>query len=117
MYKRQALAQAFRSAPRAIRLRFVTPDFSPIAGLDLGNVILTLARTDPQGALDESIKLVLPNATTDAAGCVWLPIDSTPVKLDTRPDLPGFEAQWFPDGYYDFPSQAGSFPDVVLSAG
>jgi len=109
-----AISQSHRVAPRAMRLRFITADQQPAAGIHLGSLIATMVRTDAAGSLDESVKLVYPNAITDDTGSVWLPIDHTPVKLNTRPEIPGYEARWFADAYYDFPSQAGAWPDVVL---
>lgn len=107
-------SQTLRIAPRAMRLRFITADQQPVAGIELGSLIATMVRTDPAGALDESVKLVYPNAVTDDTGSVWLPIDHTPAKLNTRPEIKGYEVRWFVDAYYDFPSQAGAWPDVVL---
>ncbi len=101
------LTQAFRDAPKAVRLRYQNPQGQPIPQTPVGPIVFTIPRVHGSD-LDTSLTLHLTQPVTDDQGCVYLPLFASPFRWTGQPAVPGYRAQYPDDEYYSFPHQTAT---------
>lgn len=115
----QHLTRAYSLAPKALVWRFVDQTGRPLADQPIGDIELIMVRLHDD-KLNEGLRLVYPDMTTDGDGRVWLPVYDTVYAFGTwgaseMTGLPNKVAiehestQWF-----ESPGQVGSLPDAVV---
>jgi len=113
-HREDYLLQAYQAAPAALVLQYLTPGDQPFANQPVGDIELAFARK-ADNVLDDSLRLLYPDNTTDALGRVYLPVFDTPLQVSVKPDPPGHAADYPFDGWLIFPGEIGSPEPITVT--
>jgi len=102
------------NAPAVLVLQYLTPDDQPFASQPIGDIELTFARK-ADDVLDDSLRMLYPDNTTDDLGRVYLPVFDTPLKVSVKPTPPGHTADYPFDGWLIFPGNLGTPPPITVT--
>ncbi len=105
--------QAFTDAPAVLIVPYVDTTGTAIADLEIGTIVIACDRADGK-SVDQTLKLVYPKLTTDAAGRVYLPVYHTMLRAADLPQPPGYQCRYGSYQWFEFPGRvAGLRPAVV----
>lgn len=105
----QAFARATKLAPAALVIPFQNDAGGPAADLILPLIVIHCGQKR-DGELDDSVRLIYRNVTTDAQGQVYLPVYSVPCLVAEVQAPAGTTVVTPWPGWFTFPGQAGQVP-------
>lgn len=108
------LADAYRQAPKVLVWRFVDDAGKPLVDRNVGTIELVVVRLRDD-VMDESLRLVYPDLTTDADGRVLLPVYDTVCSLgDSTRWAEGIAVEHELTRWFESPGRVGALPDAVV---
>ena len=108
---------SYTMAPKVLVWRFVDLENQPFANKPVGTIELVMTRLKDD-VLDESLRLVYPDLTTDADGRVWLPVYDTVYSLGNGTRwAEGLEVEPGLTRWFESPGKVGALPDAVVRDG
>ncbi len=107
------IESAFARAPAVVTMKFIDELDRPMAGLRLGTIEIACARLKDR-VLNQNLRLVYPDLTTDERGMIYLPIYATPSRTTVLPQPEGYEMIYDWEGWFEFPGQTGTLPPVLV---
>lgn len=110
----QHMQQALKKAPVILVQRFQFADGSPLVGSAIREIQIECNRVQ-KGSLDPSLKLTFFDLTTDADGCVYLPVYRTIYRLYSIAHPEGFALELPRLGWFETRSKVGILPAATVA--